>query len=35
MDMYKGTKENMGRKYDMFAHFVIKDDDGKDITIYV
>ena len=35
MDMYKGTKENMGRKYDIFAHFVIKDDDGKDITIYI
>lgn len=35
MEMYNGTKENMGRKYDMFAHFVIKDDDGKDITIYI
>ena len=35
MEMYNGTKENMGRKYDMFAHFIIKDDDGKDITIYI
>lgn len=35
MEMYNGTKENMGRKYDMFAHFVIKDDSDKDITIYV